>query len=184
MNSAFSFIQSAYAQALSSMDAEAAQIHPSGDKRRWNAQQVVEHLLLTYRETEGLLQARLQKGRPTRAPRTLHHRLAQALVLKAGWYPPHMKAPASVCPGENPCHFSGSELVSQMHQELGELDHLLEECEHRFGRGQIASHFALGPLTCEQWRCFHQFHARLHLKQLQRIQTYIHSISGRSSSTT
>jgi hypothetical protein len=161
------------------MDAAGTQLHPFGDPARWSAQQLIEHLILTYRSTAHSLQIRLDKGRPTQAPVTIFQRSAQMLVLKLGWYPPGMKAPAPVCPeqaGGNPLsgeQLAGEQLAQNLRQELQAMDQLLDECALRFGKQRVASHFALGALTVDQWRCFHTFHGRHHLKQLERIRAHI-----------
>jgi hypothetical protein len=156
-----------YSGILNGMDIAAARHHPFEDPSRWSAQQVVEHLILTYRSTAETLRERLQKGRPTQAPVTLHYRVAQLLVLKVGWYPRDMKAPCPVCPGHELSQLGGFDLADKMREELQAMDRILNECERQFGRGKVASHFALGPLTVQQWRHFHAFHGRHHLKQLR-----------------
>jgi len=169
MDPRFSSVLRLYDTALGGMDATVTQLHPRNDPARWSTQQVVEHLLLTYRSTSNSLQERLAKGRTTQAPATLFHRMTQILVLRVGWYPPGMKAPPPVCPGKTPVTLSGSALSVSMRQELEAMDQLLDDCTHAFGLRRIASHFALGPMTVEQWRCFHVFHSRHHLRHLVNI---------------
>src|ERR1700761_4800204 len=84
MNSELNSVHSLYARILDSMGPAAVQHHPFEDPTRWSAQQIVEHLILTYRSTAHSLRERLEKGRPTQAPVTLRYRAAQILVLKIG----------------------------------------------------------------------------------------------------
>jgi hypothetical protein len=168
MDPTFSSVYQAYAEILRGMDATAIQRHPLGDPARWSAHQIVEHLLLTYRNTEELLRIRLKKGRPTQAPLTMRSRLVQFVVLKIGWYPKGMKAPGTVCPGGELSHLGGADLADSMRQELDAMDQVLDACARQFGQQRVASHFALGPLTVSQWRSFHTFHSERHLKQLKR----------------
>jgi hypothetical protein len=48
------------------LDADAAQLHPRGLAYKWNAQEVIEHLVLGYRLTASALETRLNKGRVSR----------------------------------------------------------------------------------------------------------------------
>jgi len=184
MDQLLSAVQRTYAGLLCGMDAVSVQRHPFNDPEHWSAQQIVEHLILTYGSTITLLRTRLAKGRPTKVPVTLYQRVAQILVLRVGWYPRGMKAPAPVCPPCDLAPLSGPELASRMQQELEHMDSLLEECFHQFGRQRVASHFALGPMTVSQWRSFHAFHARHHEKQLARIASNFCVFSEKTASTT
>jgi hypothetical protein len=185
MNPALSSVHQAYAKALGGMDASSTLLHPFNDPARWNARQVIEHLILTYRSTADSLQLRLDRGRPTRALVTTRHKIAQVLVLKLGWYPYLMKAPAPVCPEETCTDpISGEELAQKLGQNLDTMDQLLDQCAVKFGKERVASHFALGALTVDQWRCFHAFHSRHHLKQVARIASAIHLVNEKTASTT
>lgn len=161
----------AYAAALSGVDAGRAQLHPAGNSERWSMQQVVEHLVLTYRSSSESLRKRLEKDQPTRARVTLGHRLARGVVLGVGYFPYGRPAPEHVrpVPGVLPA-CSGSELVTHLGAGLAEMDGLLTRCQERFGSKRMASHFALGPLSAAQWRAFHVIHGRHHLKQVRGIQ--------------
>ena len=49
-----------YRQVLAGMDMAEAQEHPGRNPQVWNVQQVVEHLVLTYRSTGRSIQDRLE----------------------------------------------------------------------------------------------------------------------------
>jgi hypothetical protein len=141
----------------------------------------VEHLILTYRSTEEVLEERLRKGRPTQAPVTREHEVRWSRYIGAGKFPPGNRAPERVNPGQLGLPaLSGAELASLLQKELETMDGLLDQCYEKFGPQPTASHFAFGPLKADQWREFHAVHARHHLAQLARIL----AISERTASTT
>jgi hypothetical protein len=181
MNPAFASIQEPYAEMLGRLDASRSQLHPQGDPAQWSAQQLVEHLLLTYQSTAKILEERLLKGRPTHAPVTPEHAMRWRGSIGAGKFPIGNRAPEGVTPGQMELSvLSGAELALLLRKELERIDGLLDQCCEKFGPQPIASHFAFGPLDADQWREFHLVHARHHLAQLARIV----SASEKTASTT
>jgi len=170
MHSTFNSVQKSYAEALDGLSAAEAQAHPAGDPNQWCAQELIEHLILTFRSTAGVLEERLQKGRPTQAPHTLEQEARWRATIQAGRFPDGGKAPERVRPGQ--LHLgalSGVELAVQFRLELEKVDRLLDQCAEKFGPIPMASHFAFGPLSADQWREFHTVHSRHHLAQLAHI---------------
>jgi hypothetical protein len=159
-----------FATELDGISAQALETHPSDYPDCWNARQIVEHLVLTYRLSATTFQERLKKGRPTQAPVKLNHRMTRFVVLGIGVMPGRRKAPPMVTPAGMPDPvLDGAALVSLFRTELQAMDALLGPCRERFGKQTFANHQVLGPLSAEQWRRFHLVHARHHLKQLQRL---------------
>ena len=170
MYAAFEEVCGRYALELRPFPAEALEIHPQGDLNRWNARQIVEHLVLTYKSSGSVLQQRLDKGRPTQARATIKQRIPQFVLLALGIMPSGRLSPASVTPAAAPGRsLDGAALADLLRSELQRLDELLVQCEKRFGKQQMATHQILGPLSAEQWRRFHVVHARHHLKQVKSI---------------
>ena len=175
MSPGFESVEAAFTEALDGLSAAEAQIHPNSDPDQWCAQQVVEHLILTYRSTADVLEERLQKGRPTQAITTPEQAARWRATILAGHFPAGGKAPERVRPGQLSLGgLCGAELAQQFKLELGKVESLLSECEEKFGSQPMASHFAYGPLSADQWREFHTVHARHHLAQLARIVVEIH----------
>jgi Protein of unknown function (DUF1569) len=171
----FESVQTAFAKDLRGLSVADVQIHPDDDPNRWCAQQLVEHLILSYRSTAGVLEDRLQKGRPTQAPKTPEQEARWRATIQAGHFPEGGRAPEHVRPGQ--VHLDalcGAELAQQFKLEMAKVDSLLNECAEKFGSQPMASHFAYGPLSADQWREFHTVHARHHLVQLSRILECIH----------
>jgi hypothetical protein len=156
--------------ALADVCAARTRLHPDGNPAHWSVQQIVEHLVLTYRSSSQAMLTRLEKGRPTKARPTVAQRMARAVILGAGYFPRGQVAPDEVVPATSILEAgSGAELAQQMRAALEEMDALIVACRQRFGPGPMASHFALGPLSADQWRRFHIIHGRHHLKQLNRV---------------
>ena len=166
----FAEVCARYARELRPFPAEALEVHPQGDLNRWNARQIVEHLVLTYKSSGSVLQQRLDKGRPTQARATMKQRVPQFVLLGLGFMPSGRPAPASVTPGAAPGRsLDGADPADLFRSELQRMDELLVQCEKRFGKQQMATHQILGPLSAEQWRRFHVVHARHHLRQVKNI---------------
>ena len=169
MNAELQTVCDRFQQELAGLEAEAAQLHPGKDPERWNMQQIMEHLLLTYQSTSEGLRRRLEKGTATRVSATWPQRVAKTTVLRFRYLPFGRKSPESVAPKSgSPC-LSGEELSVRMRNELAAMDALLCQCEQQLGRSPLQPHFAFGPLTAAQWRRFHAIHAAHHLKQIRRL---------------
>ena len=67
-------LHAAYAQLLHGHSNQALETHPSNDPARWNARQIVEHLILTYRSSSSVFRERLAKGRPTQTKPSAYQR--------------------------------------------------------------------------------------------------------------
>jgi len=146
------------------------QLHPEQEERLWSAQEIVEHLVLTCRSTSRMLEQRLQRG-PTSAHSTPVQWVLQMVMLNFGRMPRGSPAPIFARPDQ--LHWpemSGVELLNLFHQEVDQMDSLIDRCRHRYGLQRVASHFILGPMRPDQWRRFHVIHIRHHLGQLRRLQ--------------
>src|SRR6202167_859291 len=65
---------------------------------KWNAAQILEHLFLTYRQTNRGLAKCLEQGKPTATRATLKDRLATLMVIGLGHIPRGRKAPERATP--------------------------------------------------------------------------------------
>ena len=170
MQEAFEVVSKSIAEAIGGLSVAEAQARPEGDANCWCVQQVIEHLILTYRSTAGVLEERLQKGRPTQAPALPEQQARWRATIQRGRFPEGGKAPERVRPGQLQLSaLCGKELAQQFKLEIEKIDVLLDECTEKFGSQPMASHFAFGPLSVDQWREFHTVHARHHLAQIDRI---------------
>jgi hypothetical protein len=154
---------------LSGLNARDAQLTPHANPGKWNIQQIVEHLLLSYRSTVTVIKVRLEKGKPTQARPSLQQRIGQFGLIEMGYFPRGRKAPAQVCPTLPASLRNGEELTRRVHEELAVMAEVLAQGEGLFGSRRFASHAVLGPLSARQWRGFHLVHGRHHIKQIRTI---------------
>ncbi len=131
---------------------------------KWNAAQILEHLFLTYKNTNRGMAKCLAQGAPLATRATLKHRVATLLVVKLGYFPAGRQAPERATPRGMPTE----EVLRAIAPELQKMNSDLEACERRFGaRTKILDHPFLGPLTAEEWRRFHCIHGRHHARQIR-----------------
>jgi Protein of unknown function (DUF1569) len=174
MHPVFEDLHARYRKSLSGKDCDACQLRPArslrGKATPWSTQDVIEHLLITYRDTAALFDRYLDRKSPSQKPVEAKHRVLQFLVIRCGGFPRGAQAPERTLPGKSGMPpMSGEELCACMRSELENLDAKIDECRQAFEKTPFAPHFIFGPLTPEQWRRFHFVHGRHHLKQLGRI---------------
>lgn len=136
---------------------------------KWNIQQIIEHLCLTYTSTEATLSARLVKGSPTRAVPTIQQRFNQIFITTLGLFPGGRKAPSLVIPSSIEKRKSGADLAQIVAEHLVCLNRYCDMAEELFGSQRAVSHMILGPLSAYQWRRFHLIHGRHHIRQIYSI---------------
>ncbi|HXP10727.1 MAG TPA: DUF1569 domain-containing protein [Acidobacteriaceae bacterium] len=153
------------------LDAETAQLHPKDLPYIWNAQQVIEHLVLSYRVTNATLQSRLNKGRLSRhRKRTWLQWLLQLMILTFGDMPKGVPAAEETTPVPDLfASLDGRQLADLLRKEISLMDSLLDQCRRKFGMERVAVHPLLGALRVDQWRRYHVVHGYHHLEQLQSI---------------
>ena len=163
-------VAAGFERVLAGRTAEDCQRHPGGDARRWDAQQIVVHLVMTYRSTGDLLRKRMELGRPVEDLKTVTQRVMQWVVIGRGFFPRGVKAPEFTLPDRVGWDAkSGAELVGELRAGLAEMDGVLVECETKYGKAPVGMHFIFGPLTAGQWRRFHRVHGLHHLKQVKAL---------------
>lgn len=153
------------------VDAETAQLRPGGHDHEWTAQQIIEHLILSYRTTSRTLESRLKKGRVSRhQERTYLQWLLQIMVLSFGKLPRGVPALDENRPekGEFP-EMDGEQLMATMRMEMATMDAVLDRCREKFGMEKVAPHPWFGPLRADQWRRFHVVHGMHHVEQMRAV---------------
>lgn len=153
------------------LDVETTQLHPKGLAHKWTAQQVIEHLVLGYRETSAALEMRLNKGRVSRKQaRTYLQWSLQLMILSFGALPRGVPALDETMPVKGRfAPMDGRQLGELLRQEAEAMDTLLDTCRRRFGIDRVGSHPWLGPLRVDQWRRFHVVHGVHHVAQLRSV---------------
>src|SRR5580693_8364962 len=98
MHPLFEQIETTLRAPLADLDATQTQLRPTADQEKWTIQQIVEHLLMTYSLTKRAFEARLAKGRPTKARVSLQQRIGQFYLTRLGIFPKGRAAPENVFP--------------------------------------------------------------------------------------
>lgn len=136
-----------------------------GPAGKWNSGQILEHLYLTYRNTNKGIARCLEKGTPLVTRATLTHRVGTVLVVNFGYLPSGRKAPERTTPRG----ISPDEVVNVIFPEIRLMDSGFAELETKFGtKTKVLDHPLLGPLTAKQWRKFHLVHGRHHARQIRQ----------------
>lgn len=174
-------LESEMLQSISGLNSTQTQATPSARPEAWNVQEIVEHLVLTYRSTVTEFEARIAKGRPVKTKASLRARIAQFMVIKLGRFPHGFEAPKAVAPSRLAVARSGDELARYFSAEVTRLDEASDAAEKMFGSQRSVNHFRLGPLSIAQWRRFHLIHAHHHVRQIDAIRRDHGFGSARSS---
>jgi hypothetical protein len=156
-------------EALRGLNKLETQATPRFHPEKWSIQQIVEHLLNTYRGSIPAIQARVDRRKPTRKHPTFRQRVGQFKLITLRQFPKGREAPAAVSASLPTTLRSGDDLAERVNVELIRLDQVTKEGERLFGGQRAVSHIILGPLSMKQWRRFHLIHGRHHLKQIQAI---------------
>jgi hypothetical protein len=161
MNSYLERLRQELEDAIAGASPSALAQAPAG---KWSAAQILEHLFLTYKNTNRGMAKCLETGAPLATRAALKQRLATLLVVNLGYMPAGRKAPERATPrGMSP-----QEVQPAIAPELQRMASGLDDCERRFGaRTKIMDHPFLGPLTAEEWRRFHWVHGRHHARQIR-----------------
>ena len=164
MNSCLEHLRRELESAVEGLTASAMAKASAG---KWNSAQILEHLYLTYKNTNKGIAKCLETGAPLATHATLKQRVGTLLVVNLAYLPGGAKAPERAVPrGMAP-----EEVRTTIFGEIQRMDSGLDECERRFGAGtKIMDHPILGPLTSKQWRKFHCVHGRHHARQIRERQ--------------
>jgi hypothetical protein len=159
------------ASEVQELDADTAQLHPGGRTHKWTVQQVIEHLVLSYRLTGSGLQTRLNKGRLARNQRRTYLQWSlQLMILSFGNLAQGVPALEETIPVPGSfAAMDGRQLGAFLRQEAEAMDTLLDGSRRKFGMERVATHPWLGALRVDQWRRFHVIHGLHHLAQLRSV---------------
>jgi hypothetical protein len=165
MDSHLKKLQQALSEATAGMSAEERSWHPLG---KWCADEVLEHLYLTYTGTIRGFTRALEAGKPPAGRATLRQRARILLVVGLGYMPEGRSAPAGVVPR------GVAGVSAEISERIAEMDEVIGRCERELSDGKfrgraIMEHPILGPLTAGQWRKFHLVHGMHHVKQIRRL---------------
>lgn len=168
MDSHLEKLQQVLSEAMAGLSAEDLRRHSPG---KWCAQEVLEHLYLTYTGTIKGFSRVLEAGKPLAASApTFRQRVALFVLVGFGYMPNGRKSPRTAEPRGLPAETVRGEILAR----IAEMDAAIARCERELGEGRfrakaLLDHPILGPLTSKQWRKFHLVHGMHHVKQIQRL---------------
>src|ERR1700749_4926459 len=130
------------ADELAGLDAEMTHLHPRGLNYRWNAQQIVEHLVLGFGQSTQMFEKRLSKGHRLRdVSRTRVQWLLQLVMLSFGRYPVGVPAMEETVPRSGDfVLMSGRQLIEFLRQEIELMDGAMDRCRSKFGMEKVGRH--------------------------------------------
>ena len=133
---------------------------------KWCAAEVLEHLRLTYTGTAKMLERNRDLATVDPAPVDERATAARSLIFEQGGFFEGMQAPSFATPKAPP----DPAVRTRILEDLKRLAALIDEGEQRRGKDAIlGNHFALGPMTADQWRKFHHVHGSHHIKQIDKL---------------
>jgi len=132
---------------------------------KWNSSHILEHLYLTYKNTNyGLARCR-ENGKPLATSPSFKHRIGKMLVVNLGYMPKGREAPERAMPRGLP----PGQVRAAVFAEIGNMESGFVDCEHLFGsHTPLMDHPFIGPLTANEWRKFHLVHGRHHARQIRQ----------------
>lgn len=166
------------ADAIERLTQAEAQVAPLPGPGRWSAQQVIEHLILTYKLTNETLTRHLKNGQAVKRGRNLVLSLLRLQTIGFGHMPRGVPAIHAVRPREF-TPLDGVALRERFLAKAEEMDGLLSKARQKFGIQACGEHPFFGGLRVDEWRRYHAVHARHHLRQLEAAIQYARS--GRPS---
>jgi hypothetical protein len=162
------------ARMMETLTLEEAQVAPLPGQERWCAQQVVEHLILTYQLTGDTVKRHIKSGRAAQKRRSPLLSLLRLQSLTLGRMPRGVPALHAVRPKVF-TPMGGSALRERFLAAAEEMDGVLREARQKFGIQACGIHPFYGGLRVDEWRRYHAVHARHHVAQLAGAIQYARS---------
>jgi hypothetical protein len=163
------------AEQISTLSMEEAQVPPLPGLGRWCAQQILEHLILTYRMTTDSVNRQLKTGRVLKNKRGLLEFVLRAQTIGLGYMPSGVVAIRAVRPTDF-IPESGAETAVRFLATAEEMDEALVAARKKFGIQTVGEHPFFGVMRVDEWRRYHAVHAKHHMGQLKEAIRYARSM--------
>jgi len=159
------------AETIAKLSKEEAQIPPLPGQGRWCAQQILEHLILTYQLTLDSVERQLKSGRVPKNRRNLLEFLLRVQSIGLGYIPegvPSIRAfrPTGFTPADGPS------IAARFLATAEEMDRQLVAARKKFGIQACGEHPFFGVMRVDEWRRYHALHAKHHRAQLNAAIRY------------
>jgi hypothetical protein len=155
-----------FAEQVAMVSLTEAQFSPDSEHHLWSAQQVVEHLILSFQKSTQELRTRLKTGNSPAATASLLQWILKVQVCV--WSLMSRGVPTTLA--LRPDHFvpqDGKALAARLLSAAEDLDKALIEARFAFGMRPCGYHVIYGPLRVEEWRVYHAVHCRHHRQQFE-----------------
>ena len=163
------------AEQIAPLSVEEAQVVPMPGQGRWCPQQIMEHLILTYKLTSDSVGRQLKNGRVPKNRRNLLEFVLRVQTIGLGYMPDGVPAIRSVRPGEFVPQ-SGQAIAARFLASGEAMDELLVAARKKFGIQACGEHPFFGVMRVDEWRRYHAVHAQHHMSQLQNAIRYARSL--------
>ncbi len=154
------------AEMVRPLSQEEAQVPPTPGQGRWCAQQVMEHLMLSYELTSAELSKQMKSGRIPRNRRNVLEFLLRVQTIGLGHMPSGIPAIRALRPTDYVAE-SGAAVAARFLEKAEEMDVLLVSCRKTFGIQACGEHPFFGVMRVDEWRRYHAVHAKHHMSQLR-----------------
>jgi hypothetical protein len=162
---------------IATVSLDEAQVPPLPGQSRWCAQQILEHLILSYKLTSTSVSKQLKSGRVPKNKRGALEFLLRMQTIGLGYMPSGVPAMLSVRPLEYTPE-AGERIAERFLASAEEMDELLVEARKKFGIQTCGDHPFFGVMRVDEWRRYHAVHARHHASQLTHAIAYARSVGG------
>lgn len=162
---------------IEGLTVEEAQIPPIPGQEHWCAQQILEHLILTYKLTSDSVNRQLKVGRVPRNRRGMLEFLLRVQTVSLGYMPDGVPAMRSV----RPLTFTpedGKAIAARFLRAAEEMDQLLVAARKKFGIQACGEHPFYGVMRVDEWRRYHAVHAAHHAVQLRNAIRHAKSLKA------
>jgi hypothetical protein len=165
------------AQQIETLTMEEAQIPPLPGQGRWCAQQILEHLILTYQLTTNSVSKQLKSGRVPKNRRNLLEFVLRVQTIGLGYMPEGIPAIRAFRPRDYTPE-GGAGIAARFLQAAEEMDGHLVAARRKFGIQACGEHPFFGVMRVDEWRRYHSVHASHHLSQLRNAIRYSRSLKS------
>lgn len=159
---------------ISGLTLEEAQVQPLPGQGRWCAQEILEHLMLTYKLTLDSIEKQLKSGRIPKNRRNLLQFVLRIQTLGIGYMPDGVPSIRAVRPSKFTPE-AGPAIAERFLVAAEEMDSQLVLARKKFGIQACGEHPFFGVMRVDEWRRYHAVHAARHEGQLQNAIRYAKS---------
>lgn len=143
-----------------------AQVSPDPTLHKWSGQELVEHLILTFQQSNQELSKRLAAGESPSQSCTWLQWLLKTQVCFFQSMPEGVPTFSVLRPGKFEPQ-DGPTLAARLLDAAEALNKTLAQCRIAFGMRPCGYHPMYGSMRVEEWRVYHRVHCRHHQPQFE-----------------